>query len=287
MTNDRIHIRDPFVLAENGTYYLYGTRARDFGMRTGGFDVYTGTDLHNWTRPHAVFDSEKYGMNSASNWAPEVHRYAGRYYLFATFAQPNGRRGTYSLVSESPLGPFAPNSDGALTPPEWESLDGTLWIEDGKPYLVFCHEHIQIGNGTVCCVELSQDLRRAAGEPKLLFAGSEAYGVPENPDGRYVTDGPFLYRGTQGNLFMIWSTCPPEGYYQGICTSRTGRVTGPWTQLPPLYTQDGGHGMLFRTFAGELCLTLHSPNRSMSEHPVFFSVADCGTRLEIVGRLDV
>ena len=29
--NGDINIRDPFVLCENGKYYLYGTRAANFG----------------------------------------------------------------------------------------------------------------------------------------------------------------------------------------------------------------------------------------------------------------
>ena len=282
MTNQQINIRDPFVLCENGTYYMYGTRAKDFGMRTGGFDVYVGTDLENWSAPREVFDSARYGMNAGSNWAPEVHRFGGLYYMFATFTQPNGRRGTYSLVSDSPLGPFRPNSEKPLTPEEWESLDGTLWVEDGKPYLVFCHEHVQILNGTVCAVELSADLKAAVSQPTLLFYGSQAYGVPENPDGRYVTDGPFLYRAANEKLYMIWSTCPPTGYYQGLCVSETGRVAGPWTQLPPLYTKDGGHGMLFRDTDGRLRLTLHSPNRSLDERPVFFRAVEKENRLDIL-----
>lgn len=281
MKNNDINIRDPFVLVKDGRYYLYGTRAKDFGRQVGGFDVYVGTDLENWSEPVPVFDSARYGMNTECNWAPEVHFYNGKYYLFATFEQPNGRRGTYSLVSERPTGPFAPNSDGPLTPPEWYSLDGTLWVEDGTPYLVFCHEHVQILNGTVCRVELSPDLKRAVGEPTVLFYGKEAYGVPENPEGRYVTDGPFLYRGVNGRLYMIWSTCPPEGYYQGLCVSESGSVKGPWKQLPPLYTKDGGHGMLFRGLDGELRLTLHSPNTSLRERPVFFRVSDSGERLDI------
>ena len=281
MRNHEINIRDPFVVCENGVYYMYGTRAKDFGMRTGGFDVYISDDLENWSPPQTVFDSEQYGMNRACNWAPEVHRYGGRYYMFATFTQPNGNRGTYALVSDSPTGPFVPHSAGALTPKEWMSLDGTLWVEAGRPYLIFCHEHVQILNGTVCCVALSPDLRSAVGEPALLFHGSDACGVPENADGRYVTDGPFLYRDAQDALFMIWSTCPPTGYYQGICRSASGRAEGPWLQLPPLYTKDGGHGMLFRDRDGDLRLTLHSPNISLREHPVFFRVTEDGGTLRI------
>ena len=281
LKNSDINIRDPFVLTEGGKYYMYGTRAKDFGRRVGGFDVYVGTDLEHWSDPIPVFASAPYGMNDECNWAPEVHRYNGKCYAFATFQQPNGRRGTYSLVSESPLGPFVPNSEGPLTPPEWYSLDGTLWVEDGAPYLVFCHEHVQIMNGTVCRVALTPDLKRPVGEPEVLFCGSEAWGVPENPEGRYVTDGPFLFRGENGRLYMIWSTCPPEGYYQGLCVSESGKIAGPWKQLPPLYTKDGGHGMLFRDLSGGLRLTLHSPNASGHEHPVFFRVTDSGERLEI------
>jgi hypothetical protein len=27
------------------------------------------------------------------------------------------------------------------------ALDGTLWVEDGVPYMIFCHEWIQITDG--------------------------------------------------------------------------------------------------------------------------------------------
>ena len=40
MKNSEINIRDPFVLFENGKNYMYGTRAKNFGTKTGGFDVH-------------------------------------------------------------------------------------------------------------------------------------------------------------------------------------------------------------------------------------------------------
>ena len=83
--NSEINIRDPFVLTYNGKYYMYGTRAADFGIKTGGFDVYVGTDLENWSEPIEVFNSNKYGLNTAVNWAPEVHEFEGKFYMFATF----------------------------------------------------------------------------------------------------------------------------------------------------------------------------------------------------------
>lgn len=57
MKSHEINIRDPYVLEQNGVYYLYGSRARGFGFKTGGFDVYTSIDLEEWSNPVECFDS--------------------------------------------------------------------------------------------------------------------------------------------------------------------------------------------------------------------------------------
>ncbi len=282
MKNCDISIRDPFVLCENGKYYLYGTRSANFGQQTRGFDVYVGTDLENWSEPKQIFDSELYNMNKSANWAPEVHKFNGKYYLFATFEQENGMRGTYSLVCDTPDGEFKPCSAGALTPSDWWSLDGSLFVgKNGKPYLVFCHEHVQIMNGTVCCVELNNDLSAAVSEPVCLFCGSDAKGAKYTENGRYVTDGPFLYRGLNDRLYMIWSSIVENQYYQCIAYSDNGDVDGNWIQLDPVFTKDGGHGMIFADLNGQLKLTLHCPNEQPLERPVFFDIEDTGETLKI------
>ena len=124
---------------------MYGTRAEHFGIMTGGFDVYVSSDLNDWSDPIKCFDSEKCNLNKAANWAPEVHKYNGKYYMFATFTQENGLRGTYILKADSPLGPFAPHSNGPVTPEAWECLDGTLYIStEQKPYLRGPRIHVDI-----------------------------------------------------------------------------------------------------------------------------------------------
>jgi hypothetical protein len=176
MTNNQINIRDPFVLFENEKYYMYVTRGENFGQKTGGFDVYVSTDLENWSEPIECFNSDKYNMNTNVNWAPEVHKYKDNYYMFATFTKLNGLRGTYILKADSPLGEFKPHSNGAVTPEEWECLDGTLYINrDGKPYIIFCHEHTQIIDGTICYAPLNDDLTAPIGEPVTLFKASSPY----------------------------------------------------------------------------------------------------------------
>lgn len=273
MQNKDINIRDPFVVLHNGVYYMYGTRAANFGVRTRGFDVYKGTDLENWSDPVEVFNSDEFNMNEGVNWAPEVHVYNGEFYMFATFTKPNGLRGTYILRSQTPDGKFTPHSDGAVTPYEWECLDGTLYIENGKPYCVFCHEHTQILNGTICFVELAQDLKTAVSAPKELFAASSFLNREASEECHNVTDGPFLYRMANGDLIMIWSTCG-DGYIQCVAKSSNGSIFGEWSHIDPLFDDDGGHGMIFKDMNGKLRLTLHCPNISYKEKPVFFNLKE-------------
>lgn len=282
MKNSEINIRDPYVLCENGTYYLYGTRAKDFGYFTGGIDVYVGTDLESWSEPKEVFNSIRFGLNRSVNWAPEVHPYRGKYYMFATFEQENGNKGTYSLVSDTPDGEFVPLSKGALTPADWFSLDGTLYLDrQGKPYLVFCHEHAQILNGTMCYVPLTEDLSAPAEEVQYMFSATDAYGCVENEDGHYVTDGPFFHRGTNDRLYLMWSTHIQGNYHQCLAVSSNGEIDGDWIQLPPIFDKDGGHGMLFTDLDGKLHLTLHTPNTLTEERPAFYPMTDTGDTLKI------
>ena len=74
---------------------------------------------------------------------------------------------------------------------------------------------------------------------------------------------------------MLWSTLGKDGYTMGLARSTSGDISGPWDQLPePLWTEDGGHGMLFRSFEGQLYLTLHQPNNTPEERPHFFEIKE-------------
>ena len=276
LKTESINIRDPFVLFENGMYYMYGTRAKSFGINTGGFDVYVSTDLKNWSQPIECFNSVTYGMNAGVNWAPEVHKYGDAYYLFATFTGSTGitGKGTYILKSDSPLGPFVPHSKGKVTPDDWECLDGTLYTDkEGKAYIVFCHEHQQILDGTICYTPLSSDLSETIGETVTLFKASDShFSEPlryDNGEEHWVTDGPFMWRSSAGGLFMLWSTFINNQYAECVVRFNDGELSMNLDHLPPLNVSDGGHGMIFGASDGEVWLTYHMPNVSGFEHPHF------------------
>lgn len=282
---NEIQIRDPFVLPvrDEGFYYLYGTTdANAWEGPGGGFDCYRSPNLLWWDGPFKAFRPPQGFWGTTNFWAPEVHARAGRFFMFASFYAPGvRRRGTQVLVANSPLGPFVPHSDGPVTPPEWECLDGTLYVDREKnPWMIFCHEWVQAKDGRVCAVRLSKDLSRAEGEPAVLFTASDAPWTAEIKPGSRVTDGPFVFKAYCGELLLLWASAGRNGYTQGVATSASGDILGPWVQEEtPLFDGDGGHGMLFRTFEGELTLTLHCPNESPRERALFIPMREYDVRL--------
>lgn len=282
MKNSEIHIRDPFVLVHQNKYYLYGSR---WGSNQNGFDVYIGTDLENWEGPFEIFGDDGNFWAHSDYWAPECHAYQGAFYLFASFKNEGVCRGTQILRSDRPEGPFAPISDGPVTPRDWECLDGTLYVSpDGTPWIVFCHEWTQIENGEICAMPLTPDLRAAAGEPRVLFRAADAPKIVplKNEKGIdcFVTDGPFFHRTVDGTLLLIWSSFSTGGYCVAVARSDNNDITGNWIlEEDLLFEQDGGHGMIFRTFGGELMLSLHSPNVSPKERPKFYPICEQAGKL--------
>lgn len=269
MKTEEIKMRDPYIYAENGKYYLYGT-SEVYGNY---FKVYTGNDLENWDDGKVIFSATEKFWGTTEFWAPELHKHKGKYYLFATAKNEEGLMGTHILKGNAPDEIFEPISDGPITPPEWECLDGTLYIEDGVPYMVFCHQSTQIGVGDICYVRLSEDFTCAVSKPKRLFTAKsfkDITPIGENKD-VYVTDGPELYK-MNGMLYMFWSSFS-DGYVQLLAYSDNGKIDGNWkNQDTIVYSNDGGHGMMFRTFDGKLKFILHTPNLFTTEHIKVFDI---------------
>ncbi|MBO5373840.1 MAG: family 43 glycosylhydrolase [Clostridia bacterium] len=267
-----INIRDPFILKHEGKYYMYGTRAANTWDRvvdkyTLGFDVYVSDDLKSWSAPKPIFEYYDGFWGEAQFWAPEVHKYNGKFYMLATCIADGYHRGTAIFECDTPDGIFKEHSNGALTPSEWDCLDGTLYVENETPYMIFCHEWTQIKNGTICALELSRDLKRAIGEPIYLFSAGDAswrYDIRDN--GSYVTDGPFAVRRDK-ELALIWSSFYKDEYCQAVAHSSNGKIDGKWTiDDKLLFERNGGHGMIFSD-NGKNYFVFHTPNDTPNERP--------------------
>jgi len=302
LTMPDMPLHDPFILADAATrtYYLYtSNNPRLTGQCRPGTMVYESHDLEHWDAPKPVFALPKGLWADAGAWAPEVHAWNGRYYLFITVhnealpidnpvPKPNRhpyRRGTVLAAADSPEGPFNLLNDGApVAPANRMTLDGTLYVDpDGRPWMVYAHEWVQETDGAMEAVPLDKDLK-ATGDPVTLFRASAASWVHGSAKGAadtaYVTDGPELYRTRDGHLLMLWSSYGEGGYIEAVARSKSGRIEGPWEQLGPLVTGDSGHGMLFHSFDGRLMLVLHHPFKSARGR--LFEVRDAGDHLDIV-----
>ncbi len=287
-----IHMRDPFVFLDNkrGKYFLFGTTLADgCGDKEPIFEVYVGEDLKIWEGPYIAFEPKKGFWGVRHFWAPEVFEYNGRYYMFASFKGGIGEhRGTGILVSDSPEGPYVDHSKKAVTPEEWECLDGTLHIEDGEPWMVFCHEWTQEYNGKIKARKLTKDLKESTGEIiEILDAKSikwiRKFGDPRIEKDGYLTDAPFMYKTKNGRLIMLWSSYSYPNYMGGdggytvaMAYSKTGNITGPWENDDKLLLDcNCGHPSIFRDLDNNLILCVHGPDTPHgSERPVFIEIEE-------------
>lgn len=298
-----LRVRDPFIVCTNGKYYLISSF--DGSLPTRGSDsmgysgkcvvAYASEDLEHFSDPMPVFIPPAGFWADRDYWAPEVHFYRGKWYLFLSLKSEERCRATQIFVSDGFCPErgmnFVPVSDAPATPADWECLDGTLYEEDGVPYIVFCHEWLQVGDGEICALPLTADLSAPAGEAKLLFRASEAaWALPawhsdmNGRDDNLVTDGPFFYPMENGALAMLWSSSgtpapgQPRCYVQAVAISESGRLHGPWHQTHPLiYTADGGHGMIFTDLSGAKRLCLHAPNSRCERLTLFYLKEENGT----------
>ena len=276
LKKEEIRIRDPFIYTdrENNCYYMYGTTAlvENKIVAKNTFSVYKTQDLENFEEPKIIIDGDKCGFGADRDfWAPELHKYNGKYYIFGSCKAENKRRATHIFVCDTPDGEFVPLTNEPITPSGWDCLDGTFWVENGKPYIVFSHEWTQIGDGEICAMELTADLKSAASDPIVLFRASDNPNVSElrGHSGAYVTDGPFLYN-EGGKLKMMWSS-----FYNGrylVLDAWSDSLRGEWTHGGSRFEFDGGHAMIFEKLDGTKMISLHAPNAAGKERAVFYEI---------------
>ena len=115
-----IYIRDPFILTENGRYYMYASHFPTFV-------VYTATDLENWSEPKVIFERPADFWSDRDFWAPECHFYKGNFYIFTSVWSETTQKRCISVYrADNPLGPFEDIASGRITPAGWDAIDGTL-----------------------------------------------------------------------------------------------------------------------------------------------------------------
>ena len=292
MKREDIRIRDPYILPYNGKYYMYkAVNTEDLEYVA----VHISVDLDFWSGEKVVYTFSDNTWKQSEIWAPEVHEYRGKFYLFASIKGKNGLRGTEISVSDTPDGVFTPVSDRPATPLDKSSIDGTLFVDEGTPYIVFSHDwpdnYVKEKGayvGEIWGQELSKDLTSPVGEPFLMFASDESPYSKKAPahhpwEGknviRYGSDAPFLNRLSDGRLFLTWSPLPDNNYV--VLGAVSDNIKGPWKHLEkPLFDDNGGHAMFFTSFDGKRKVCMHHPEVFMKERALILDVEEKGGTLE-------
>ena len=298
-----LSMSDPFIIPdpETQTYYLTSTGGR----------LYKSKDLIWWEGPYNIINTEDSWLKGMPA-AAEIHKIGDWYYYAGTWndhsdlIQQVPRRynvphnQTILLRSKNIEGPyeiFTEDRNYDYQPREWDCIDGTLYEENGKIYMIFVHEWTQIIDGTMDYIELSSDLSKTISEwPVTLFRATENPSVKEMnslgeaPFGRklpgWVTDGPQMFRTQTGKLGMLWSGWGDERYLQLVCYSESGTIDGPWVQEPkPFLGNNSGHGMLFRTFEGKLIYLVHHVEGNGPRKPQYWNVDDSGDKLVLLDQI--
>ena len=296
MKRKDIRIRDPFILLDNGRYYMYATS----GERT--LSYYVSDDLDNWTEGGIVFEIPDGFWAYKDVWAGEVHRYNGRYYLFVSLLGKNGLRGTQVAVCDTPSGRFTPITDRAVTPNDKSCIDGTLFVCDNTPYILYSRDwpdHYEQKKqsyvGEIWLSELTSDLVSVKGVPTRLFASDEVPLSRANPheivwEGkktkRYGSDAPFVCRLSSGALLLTWSPYLKDKYVVLGAISKSGSVFGPWEHLPePIFADNGGHAMFFEDASARKLMCIHAPERDMLERAHLYCVEETKNGVRITKEI--
>ena len=219
---------DPFILYEDGVYYLYATN------NGAGYNAATSTDLVHWTDIGQVAFKEDL-VGEYYFWAPEVYKYNGRYYLFYS---AEGHLGV--AAADSPAGPFVKTSDDFLL--ERDAIDGHVFFDDdGKIYLYLVH----FGEGNhIWVYELNDDLTSVKEGSGVKLT------VPEGWEGR-VNEGPAVLK-HNGTYYLTYSGDDFQSVYYDVGVMTSDSPTGPFTRCqdsPILRADSFIHGTGHHCFA--------------------------------------
>lgn len=181
-TNPVANGADPFVLYDEGTYYLYATNDG-----SNGYITYTSTDLVNWHAEGYSLRDEDVNLVTpgtyAGLWAPEVIRDGDTYYMVYTAQEHIG-----IATADSPLGPFKDKS-GPLF--DAKAIDGNFFRDDdGKLYLYFVsceawnyNGYTTSGGNNIWGGEFDLATCSFVSAPKLLIQwGAGEWNVNEGPE---------------------------------------------------------------------------------------------------------
>ncbi len=245
---------DPSVIRVKGEYYATATTSEWAPI----FPILHSGDLVNWKTVGAVF-RKRPEWSVGSYWAPEIHEYKGRYFVYYVARKLNGPLAIAVATADSPTGPYTDH--GPMIAQEAGSIDPfPVEDENGKRYLIWKEDGNSRKLPTPLWIQpLSPDGLRLEGEMKEILRN-------DLPWEGNVVEGPFVIR-KNGYFYLLYAAnaCCGSACHYGVGVARAKNLLGPWEKSPqnPLIHENAiwkcpGHGSAVQDAKGDYYFMYHA-----------------------------
>jgi len=238
--------RDPSVMRQNGTYYVFGT---DPGIPTSGsLPIVCSQDRVAWTACGFVFSAIPQWVTQqvpgvVGLWAPDISYFNGLYHLYyagSTFGSNTsviGLATNTTLDSSDPnyrwvdqgevLGSAAADDFNAIDPNILVDADGTVWLTYGSFWSGIKQRQIDPTSG------------------ELLSSNPTVYSLAYRPNAQYdpIEGSSLVHKGNYYYLFVSFDFCCNTNPYQDnyrIMVGRGASPNGPFTDMNGVDMMQGG-----------------------------------------------
>ena len=255
---------DPFIIIENGFYYMFGT------VKGEPFIAYKSSDgVHYESIGQVMHKDDSFGVKDF--WAPEVIKYNNKFYMFYSARDKDDTLKVSVAISHKIEGPYKDinKNEALLNYLGYATIDASPFIDkDGRIYLFFVREcSQQIVNGVhtsdTYVVELDKTMSKTIGKVIFLSTPTEKWERYDNDD--YVwNEGPsvLLYNDKYYLTYSCHHFRDPN-YCVGLSISDC--VTGPYKKVkegPILKSIEGiihgpGHSSFLKDKDGEIYIVYH------------------------------
>ena len=267
--NHSLLMPDPFVLEDNGTYYIYGTTDR---VGSNGVDCYSTLDFHTYTSHKNIYNLGV-GWVKGGIFAVEVYKIGEKYYMYYSANDVNGNRALNVAVSNSPTGLFVDyvgkdangndidlvNNKWLTDPSLYAPLDQTLLIDDdGSLYLYYSvyhsgYEQYIVGMNMLDPVTYDMSSRKV-----LVRPGKDSPELPDNDitlkydweimRGFWVAEGPCVIKSPINHKYYLTYTV--NAYDEKAYTVCYAVSESPLGDYHKPYDPDRNWSNLFFGYAG-------------------------------------
>lgn len=247
---------DPFVLPAGPVTYLFTTNSR-----RGNVPAYRSLDLLHWTALADAMPSLPRWAKKGFTWAPEIVRYADRYWLFYTARAQSTTLPCIGLASaERPEGPYHdPAEEPLLCMDEaGGAIDASPYLEGETLYLLWKANGNRLKIKTkIMLARIDPVERKLLGVPAVLIENDMPW------EGISVEAPTLIRHNGQYHLFYSGAMFHSARYAVGYAIADT--IDGPYRKCHdnPILASSGprvapGHQAIFRHRDGQYWIAYHA-----------------------------